>query len=77
MGRGSNAPSFFYEMELRTIKQGSGALPALFLGALIISGGGVRADDAIEAKAKICASCHGEQGGDHAPGAGQVHRRFG
>jgi len=62
MGRGSNAPSFSYEMELGTMKRGSVTVTALFLGALILSGANVRADDAIEAKAKICASCHGEQG---------------
>ncbi len=34
---------------------------ALF-GALILAGQAARADDAIEAKAKFCATCHGEQG---------------
>jgi cytochrome c553 len=62
MGRGSNAPSFSYEMELGTMKLGSGAVTALLLGAVILSGGSASADDAIEAKAKVCAGCHGEQG---------------
>ena len=44
------------------MKHGSGAVTALFLGALILSGGSTLADDAIEAKAKVCAGCHGEQG---------------
>jgi cytochrome c553 len=35
---------------------------AALLGALIVTGHAAFADDAIEAKAKICATCHGEQG---------------
>jgi cytochrome c553 len=62
MGRGSNAPSFSYEMGLGPVKHGAVAVAALFLGALILSSGNARADDAIEAKAKVCAGCHGEQG---------------
>ncbi len=40
----------------------SGAKVTLFMAALLLTGGSARADDAIEAKAKVCAGCHGEQG---------------
>ena len=35
---------------------------AVLLGALIVTGHASFAEDVIEAKAKICATCHGEQG---------------
>ena len=35
---------------------------AALLGALIVTGHAAFADDAIKLKAKICATCHGEQG---------------
>jgi cytochrome c553 len=40
----------------------SGAKITLFMAALLLAGDAACADDAIEAKAKVCAGCHGEQG---------------
>ena len=48
------------------MKQGAGAVFALFVGALILSGRGALAADEppaqIADKVKVCAGCHGEQG---------------
>jgi cytochrome c553 len=49
-------------MELRTMRQRFGTIIVMLLATLVLTSGSARADDAIEAKAKICATCHGEQG---------------
>jgi len=69
MGRGSDAPSFLcayicamLKMEWRIMRQRFAEIIAMLLVTLVLVGGRARADDAIEAKAKVCAACHGDQG---------------
>ena len=44
------------------MRQRFGTIIVMLLATLVLTSGSARADDAIEAKAKICATCHGEQG---------------
>jgi len=44
------------------MRQRFGLIIAMLLATLPAAGGSASADDAVEAKAKVCAACHGEQG---------------